>query len=78
MELLRSAARTADAAERCDCLLGRDFGVDSRSATLPSLRDTVRVSVSVAGGRFAPLGELAGPLRDGRGKAGPAEAEAST
>ena len=76
IERLRFVARTADAAERCDCLAGRDFSVDGRSTPLPPLRDTVRASVTVAGGRFALLGELAGPLRDGGGEAAPAEAEA--
>ena len=78
MELLRSAARTADAAERCDCLLGRDLGVDGRSAPLPPPGGTVRASETVARGRFAGCAELAGPRRDGGDEAAPAEAEAST
>lgn len=41
-------------------------------------RDTVRASVTVAGGRFSLFGGLAGPLRGGWGETAPAEAEAST
>ena len=78
MELLRFAARcTADAAEHADRLAGRVLGVDGTSVSLPAPRGAVRASVTFAGGRFASLGELAGPLRDGRGEDGPAEAEAS-
>ena len=71
IEHLRFAARTADAAERCDRLAGRDFGVDGRTTPLPALHDTVRASVTVAGGRSALFGGLAGPLRGGWGEAAP-------
>lgn len=78
IEHLRFVARNADAAERCDCPAGREFGLDGTSTSFPSPRDTVQASVTVAGGRLSLFGELAGPLRDGRGGAAPAEAEAST
>ena len=78
IEHLRFAARTADAAERRDRLADRVFGVDGRSAPFPARRDTVRASVTVVGCRFALLGELAGPLRDGGDEAAPTEAETST
>ncbi len=71
IEPLRFVARTADAAERCDRLAGRGFGVDGTNASLPPPRDTVRASVTVAGGRSALFGGLAGPLRDGWGGAAP-------